>query len=243
MLQNTGQRKNVSPPKIKRDDDKNAHHYCPANHKTQGRCTRLIDSLRLAHGGLEVEGTDVLPVLLEKGDQEVDGELDVGHQLLLSHSDVAHSNTKAEHLLELELDGALKVVNLGGHIVIVGKEGREFSGLVQTRTKKPWNLPDDALGGEEGIVLLSELLDKLLVLVHLLEGVDVHRIETKTNGVIHVLSITENANAELSLGCVGQPDLTGETLILLGIVVFETNLELDGLGELALCLLGGGSDG
>lgn len=32
----------------------------------------LVKTDRLAHGGLDVEGLDVLPVLLEKGDKEVD---------------------------------------------------------------------------------------------------------------------------------------------------------------------------
>ena len=33
---------------------------------------RLVETDRLAHGGLDVERLDVLPVLLEQGDQEVD---------------------------------------------------------------------------------------------------------------------------------------------------------------------------
>ena len=32
---------------------------------------RLVETDRLAHGGLDVERLDVLPVLLEQGDQEV----------------------------------------------------------------------------------------------------------------------------------------------------------------------------
>ena len=37
----------------------------------------LEDALDLAHGALDVEGLDVLPVLLEEGNEEVDGQVDV----------------------------------------------------------------------------------------------------------------------------------------------------------------------
>ena len=45
-----------------------------------------------------MECLDVLPVLLEQGDQEVHGESDVLHELLLGHVDVAHCYTEAQHL-------------------------------------------------------------------------------------------------------------------------------------------------
>ena len=64
--------------------------------------------MRLAHGGLEVERLDVLPVLLEEGDQEVDGQHGVGEDLLSAHLYVANCTPHAENLLELELDGLWK---------------------------------------------------------------------------------------------------------------------------------------
>ena len=45
---------------------------------------RLVEALRGTHGGLDVDRADVLPVLLEEGDEEVDGEGDVPHQLVIS---------------------------------------------------------------------------------------------------------------------------------------------------------------
>lgn len=47
----------------------------------------LTETLRLAHGGLEVERLDVLPVLLEERDQEVDSQHGVGEDLLRRHLD------------------------------------------------------------------------------------------------------------------------------------------------------------
>ena len=72
----------------------------------------LEDALRLAHGGLDVEGLDVLPVLLEEGDEEVDGNLDVSVNLVLGHLNVGHSDTEGKDLLELELDGTTDGVDL-----------------------------------------------------------------------------------------------------------------------------------
>lgn len=57
-----------------------------------------------------------------------------------------------------------------------------------------------------------------------------------------MLLISQNAYRECLLGDVGELDLTTETLVLLGIVVLETNLELNGLSELSLSLLVGGKD-
>lgn len=71
---------------------------------------------------------------------------------LLSVSD---GTTHAKHLLQLELDGALELLNLGCHALIVGKETRELTGLVQTRTQETGDLTDDGLRGEESIILLG----------------------------------------------------------------------------------------
>ena len=50
--------------------------------------------------------------------------------------------------------------------------------------------------------------------------------------------VSENADGELGAGDVGELDAAGETLVLLGIVVLEADLELDSLSELLLVLLG-----
>jgi len=48
---------------------------------------------------------------------------------------------------------------------------------------------------------------------------------------------------ELLLGDMTQLDGAGETLVLLGIVVLQTDLEVDGLDELTLLFLGAIKDG
>ncbi|GAM27382.1 hypothetical protein SAMD00019534_105570 [Acytostelium subglobosum LB1] len=58
-----------------------------------------------------------------------------------------------------------------------------------------------------------------------------------------MLLISENANGHLWLGDGGELDLTRETLVLLGVVVLEVDLELNGLGEATLGFLGLGQKG
>ena len=89
----------------------------------------LIDSSGLAHGGLDVESLDVLPVLLEEGDQEVDGHGEVVDELIVVHVDVTDGNVEAEDLLHLELDGSLDFVDLGLHRFAVRQHGGELTSL------------------------------------------------------------------------------------------------------------------
>ena len=84
------------------------------------------------HGGLEVQGLHVLPVLLEEGDEEVDGGLGVDEDLLLGLLDVADGDGEAEHLLELELHLGADGVHLVLEGLVVGAEGGELTGLVET---------------------------------------------------------------------------------------------------------------
>lgn len=88
----------------------------------------LVDALGGRHGSLDDKAANVLPALLEEGDKVVDGEHQVGDELVLGHADVANSNTEAENLLQLELDGGLDVGDLGGHVLSVGDGGGELAG-------------------------------------------------------------------------------------------------------------------
>jgi hypothetical protein len=45
-----------------------------------------------------VQALNILPVLLEKGDQEVDAQHNVGKRLVISHLNVTNGNTQAENL-------------------------------------------------------------------------------------------------------------------------------------------------
>ena len=88
---------------------------------------RLVDALGRRHGSLDGQATNVLPALLEQGDQVVDGQHDVGDQLVRSHADVADGDTHAQNLLELELDGRLDLGNLGAEVVGVRDGSRELA--------------------------------------------------------------------------------------------------------------------
>ena len=88
-----------------------------------------VKSLDRSHGGLDVQGLHVLPVLLQQGDEEVHGQVHVLSQLLLRHLHVADGDVKAENLLHLELDGGLEVEHLGLDVIVVGDEGGELASL------------------------------------------------------------------------------------------------------------------
>ena len=184
------------------------------------------------HGGLEVQGLHVLPVLLEEGDEEVDGGLGVDEDLLLGLLDVADGDGEAEHLLELELDLRADGVDLVLERLVVRAQRGELARLVEAGAEETGDLLDHGLGREEVVVLLGELLDQLLVLVELLESLDVHVVDAHADGFLAVLGVTEHAELELRAGDGGEGHGAVETLVLLGIVVLEANLELDGLGEL-----------
>ena len=58
----------------------------------------LIKTLGFAHCALNVEGTHVLPVLLQQRHKEVDSQVDVVNKLILRHLHVSHSHSQTEHL-------------------------------------------------------------------------------------------------------------------------------------------------
>merc|ERR1719188_2431010 len=102
----------------------------------------LVKSLDWTHGGLDVETLDILPVLLQQGNQEVHGQVDVLDKFFLGHSNVANSNTEAQDFLHLELDGGLQIQSLLLQVVIVGHQGWELTSLVQSWTQQSWDLLD-----------------------------------------------------------------------------------------------------
>jgi len=131
--------------------------------------------------------------------------------LILGHANVADSDTHAENLLQLELDGGLDFVDLAGQILVVGDGGWEFTSwemvsivrkyrewrlltLRKTRTQETRDLLDQGVGSNEGIVLACELLDELLVLVQLLQVIGAHGVDTSVLSTIDIMLVTENAN-------------------------------------------------
>ena len=67
--------------------------------------------------------------------------------------------------------------------------------LGKTGTQQTRNLLDEGVGGDEGIVLLGELLDELLVLVELLQVVGAHGVDAMVLGTVNVVLVTKNAKA------------------------------------------------
>lgn len=87
----------------------------------------LVQTLGRRHGSLDDKAANVLPALLEQGNEVVDGQHDVSNKLVLGHANVADGNTEAKNLLKLELDGGPDIGNLGGQVFTVGDGGREFT--------------------------------------------------------------------------------------------------------------------
>jgi hypothetical protein len=159
--------------------------------------------------------------------------------MVLSHANVPDRNAQTKHLLELELYSALHISNLLGEILTVGHGGGELSGLGQTGAEETWNLLDQLLGCDEGVIFAGELLDQLFVLVELLEVVDGHGFERMMLGAVDVMLVAENADGHVRPWDLRELHGSGETLITLGIVVLETDLELDGLEKVAFFFIVG----
>ena len=68
---------------------------------------------------------------------------------------MADSNVQAQYLLELELDGRLHLVDLGGEILALLDQGWEFASLVEAGTEQTRDLLDQSLGCKEVVVFLG----------------------------------------------------------------------------------------
>jgi hypothetical protein len=123
----------------------------------------------LAHGGLDVDLLDVLPLLLEQGSQEIQGHNDVLSDFLVVHGLVGDSDVKVSNLLQLPLDGSLDVIDLLLEWFVMGDWLWELTDSVKNWSKYDWDFLNERIGGEEKGELLSPLLNQLLVLVELLE--------------------------------------------------------------------------
>lgn len=99
--------------------------YTP--HYRTNKCP-LVDALGGRHGSLDGQASNVLPALLEQGDEVVDGQHDVTDELVLGHLNVANSDTHTQNLLQLELDGGLDLGDLVGEVLSVRDGGGELAG-------------------------------------------------------------------------------------------------------------------
>jgi len=180
---------------------------------------QLVQSLGLAHGGLDVQRLDVLPVLLEQGHEEVDGQVEVLDQLILAHSHVTDGNGQAEDLLHLELDGALEFGNLVHHVFRVGEQSGEFTRLGKTGTQQSGDLPDERLGSHESVVRLGKLPHQLLVLVQLLQVFHGHERDVVGLGLVAMLGVSEDAHLVGVLGNVGKSVHREEVLLEISVTI------------------------
>lgn len=100
-----------------------------------------------------MERTDILPALLQQGDQKVDRKDDVSANFIRRHADVTASNTHAQHLLELELYSGLDFGNLVSEVVRVSDGGGELVNLVQNGTNNLGELLDKRICGQKSVIL------------------------------------------------------------------------------------------
>jgi len=155
--------------------------------------SNLVTPQMTAGDTYDSQGAHVLPSLLQQGDEVVDSQHDVTDYLVLGHTDVSDGDTKTQHLLELELDGALDIIDLVCEVLGVGDGGGEFSGLGETGTKETGDLLNQLLGGNKRVVFACHLLDQLLVLVELFQVLDAHELESVVLRTVDVVLVTENA--------------------------------------------------
>lgn len=94
----------------------------------------LVQTLGGRHGSLDGQASNVLPALLQQRDQVVDGQHDVADELLLGHANVADSDTHAQNLLQLELDGRLDVGDLVREVIGVRDGSGELAGCTRRRS-------------------------------------------------------------------------------------------------------------
>lgn len=139
-----------------------------------------------------------------------------------------------EDLLHLELAGVLDLGDLLREGSIVRDGRRELTHLAELRTRDTRDLTNERVRRDEGVIFLGPLLDDLLVLLEGLQTFDVNEGHGLLLTLVDVLLIGNDHDADLGLARVGEDDGTTETLITGRIVVLETNLELDGLQEIAL---------
>ena len=187
-----------------------------------------------SHGGLHVDLSNVLPLLLKKRGEKIHSELGVDDDIFLLHAHVSDSDVEAHDLLHLELDGGLDLIDLGLHIISRGKEGGEFTCLGKTGSQKTRDLLDHVIGGEEEIVLLGELLHHFLVLVELLKILNTHVVNTDTVGHFTMGGISKDTALHVRAGNGRKFEGSRETLVTDGVVVLQGDLAFDGFNELSL---------
>ena len=89
------------------------------------------------------------PSLLEEGGEEVINYKDALSELQLSHLLVTYDDGHEGDLLELELDGSTRIINLGSQLLVVGDDLREYSNTVEDGSEDGGDLLDEGIADKE----------------------------------------------------------------------------------------------
>ena len=158
----------------------------------------------------------------------------VVHKLIICHRHMANSHCQTQHLLHLELDGGLHLINFGHRVLIVGQQGRELARLVQAWAQDSWDLLDQRLGSQKGIILLGQLLDQFLVLV---EFPQCHVGDIHSLGFFTVLLVPQDTHGEFGVGSGLKPDGAQEIFVLLRVIGLQADLKHHHLQTLQVLML------
>lgn len=101
----------------------------------KNRKSSLVQSQWMTHRRFDDQRTNVLPLLLQQGDQEVDGQENLGNQDFLLHLNVTDTDIHTQDLLQLELDGRSDVTDLLAQVFLMGNWSWELTQLRKLRTE------------------------------------------------------------------------------------------------------------
>ena len=87
------------------------------------------------HSGFDMEILDVLPSFFEKGDQEVDGHVEILSDLLFIEIFSSDGRAHAEDFLKLKPDCALNFINFVLHVFSFAHHNWELVNLIQRVTE------------------------------------------------------------------------------------------------------------
>merc|ERR1719272_1395095 len=159
-----------------------------------------IDYEWFSHRAFHGEALDVVPILLQQRDKEVNGHERVLPQLVWCHVDVTNSHTHAEHLLELKLHLATNLLDLTLNVITGTQQSGKLASFVKTRAQETRDLWNEGLRCQKGIELLRELLDKLLVLVELLQVLNTLERDVGFLSLLTVRRVAEHADLHAGTG-------------------------------------------
>ena len=191
-----------------------------------------------AHGWVEDDGTDALPVLLKKGGDVVASKHDVLENLLFGHTNVGDWDTESDGLLQPELGCLTDFIDDISNLIGGTDGGRELTSPVEGWAEGLTKGLDDTFGGKEEVVSLSPVLDWLLLLVKAVKEGGIEASDTHLTSLLAVELVTDDTNTEVWTDDMWELDGTDKTLVLGDVVALQADLEIDGLEELPLLDLG-----